>query len=81
MRTAFVEEWQGRPEAARRQAERLRVELMSAIKERRPHELLPFTGQTAGLVHDILPAAEIVHLMVIEAEQALERASTLRGSV
>ena len=81
MRTAFVEEWQGRPEEARRQAERLRAELMSAIRERRPHELLPFTGQTAGLVHDILPAAEIVRQMAAQAEQALQRASAPRGSV
>jgi enoyl-[acyl-carrier protein] reductase II len=80
MRTAFVEEWQGRPEEASRQSERLRAELMSAIKERRPHELLPFTGQTAGMVHDILPAAEIVRMMVAVAEQALERASALHGS-
>jgi enoyl-[acyl-carrier protein] reductase II len=80
MRTGFVEEWQGRPEAARRESERLRAELMSAIKERRSHELLPFTGQTAGIIRDILPAAEIVRKMVAEAEQALERAATLRGS-
>ena len=80
MRTAFVEKWQGRPEEASRQSERLRAELMSAIKERRPHELLPFTGQTAGMVHDVLPAAEIVRMMVAEAEQALERANALRGS-
>jgi nitronate monooxygenase/enoyl-[acyl-carrier protein] reductase II len=80
MRTVFVEEWQGRPEAARRESERLRAELMSAIKERRPHELLPFTGQTAGIIRDILPAAEIVRKMVAEAEHALERAATLRGS-
>jgi nitronate monooxygenase/enoyl-[acyl-carrier protein] reductase II len=80
MRTAFVEKWQGRPEEASRQSERLRAELMSAIKERRPHELLPFTGQTAGMVHDVLPAAEIVRMMVAEAEQALERANALHGS-
>ncbi len=79
MRTAFVEKWQGRPEEASRQSERLRAELMSAIKERRPHELLPFTGQTAGMVHDVLPAAEIVRMTVAEAEQALERANVLRG--
>jgi enoyl-[acyl-carrier protein] reductase II len=80
MRTAFVEKWQGRPEEASRQSERLRAELMSAIKGRRPHELLPFTGQTAGMVHDVLPAAQIVRMMVAEAEQALERANALRGS-
>ncbi|MDQ3910701.1 MAG: nitronate monooxygenase [Actinomycetota bacterium] len=80
MRTPFVKEWQRRPEEARREAERLRAELMSAIQQRRPHELVPFTGQTAGLIRDILPAAEIVRTMIAEAEQALERASTLRDS-
>ena len=79
-RTAFVEEWEGRPEEARREAARLRAELVSAIRQRRPHELLPFTGQTAGMVRDILPAAEIVRAMVTGAGQALERASILRGS-
>jgi nitronate monooxygenase/enoyl-[acyl-carrier protein] reductase II len=80
MRTPFVEEWQRRPEEARREAERLRAEIMSAVQQRRPDELVPFTGQTAGLVRDILPAAEIVRTMITEAEQALERASALRGS-
>jgi nitronate monooxygenase/enoyl-[acyl-carrier protein] reductase II len=80
LRTAFVEEWQGRPEEARREAQRLRSELMAVIKERRPHELLPFTGQTAGLVRDVLPAAQIVRAMVGEAEQALERVNALRSS-
>ncbi len=80
LRTSFVEEWQLRPEEARREAERLRAEIMSAIQQRRPHELVPFTGQTAGLIDAVLPAAEIVRTMVTEAEQALERASTLRGS-
>jgi enoyl-[acyl-carrier protein] reductase II len=80
MRTSFVEEWQPRPQEARREAERLRAEIMSAVQQRRPHELVPFTGQTAGLIDGVLPAAEIVRTMVTEAEQALERASTLRGS-
>jgi enoyl-[acyl-carrier protein] reductase II len=80
MRTPFVEQWQGRPAEARREAERLRTEIMSAVQRRRPDELVPFTGQTAGLVHDILPAAEIVRAMITEAEQALKRANTLRGS-
>lgn len=80
MRTAFVDEWQRRPEEARRQAARLRAEIMSAVQQRRPHELVPFTGQTAGLIHDVLPAAEIVRTMITEAEHALERASILRSS-
>ncbi len=80
MRTPFVEEWQGRPEEAKRESERLRAELMAAIRQRRPQELLPFSGQSAGMVRDVLPAAEIVRAMVTEAEQALERTSALHAS-
>jgi nitronate monooxygenase/enoyl-[acyl-carrier protein] reductase II len=74
LRTPFVEEWSGRTQEARREAERLREEVLSAIRGRTTHELLPFTGQTAGMVHDILPAREIVEKMVSEAERALRRA-------
>jgi nitronate monooxygenase/enoyl-[acyl-carrier protein] reductase II len=35
------------------------------------HEYLPFTGQSAGLIDDVLPAAEIVARVVAEAEAAL----------
>jgi enoyl-[acyl-carrier protein] reductase II len=74
MRTPFVQEWSGRTEEARREAEWLRDEVRSAIRGRTTHELLPFTGQTAGMIRDVLPAAEIVERMAAEAEQALKRA-------
>jgi enoyl-[acyl-carrier protein] reductase II len=78
LRTPFVEEWSARIQDARREAEELRDEVLSAIRERTTHELLPFSGQTAGLVHDILPATEIVEKMVAEAELALTRADGCR---
>lgn len=78
MRTSFVEKWQRHPEEAGRAAERLRDELISVIRQRRPNELLPFTGQTAGMISNVLPAKEIVRRMVAEAEQALERANEPR---
>jgi NAD(P)H-dependent flavin oxidoreductase YrpB (nitropropane dioxygenase family) len=74
-----VAEWEGRAEEAGMQAERLRGEIMAAVEQRRPHELTPFTGQTAGLIRDVLPAAEIVRAMVADAEDALERASAYRS--
>jgi len=40
----------------------------------RGHEYIPFTGQSAGLIDDVLPAAEIVGRIVAEAEEALSRA-------
>jgi enoyl-[acyl-carrier protein] reductase II len=79
IRTDFVAEWEGRAEEAGMQAERLRGEIMAAVEQRRPHELTPFTGQTAGLIRDVLPAAEIVRAMVADAEDALERASAYRS--
>jgi nitronate monooxygenase/enoyl-[acyl-carrier protein] reductase II len=77
--TPFVEEWLGRTQEARREAEQLRDEVLSAIRGRTTHEVLPFSGQTAGLIHDILPAREIVERMVAEAELALTRADGLRS--
>jgi enoyl-[acyl-carrier protein] reductase II len=74
LRTPFVREWSGRTQQTRQEAERLRDEVRSAIRGRTTHELLPFTGQTAGLVRDVLPAKEIVERIVAEAEQRLKRA-------
>jgi nitronate monooxygenase/enoyl-[acyl-carrier protein] reductase II len=40
-------------------------------------EAVPFTGQSAGLLQEILPAAEIVHRLVAEAEAALRPVAAL----
>ena len=53
---------------------------MASVERGRPDELTPFTGQSAGLIHDVLPAAEIVRRMVAGAEEALDRAGALRFS-
>ena len=76
LRTPFVDEWNRREENVQREAQRLGSELVGAIKQGRGHQLVPFTGQTAGLIHDILPAGEIVRRIVAEAEEALRRANT-----
>ncbi len=64
IRTDFVAAWENRPAEAASEADRLRDQIMDSVRERRPHELTPFTGQTAGLVHEVLPAAEIVRSMI-----------------
>jgi enoyl-[acyl-carrier protein] reductase II len=79
IRSDFVAEWEHRPEEARRQADRLRSDIMGSIERGTPHELTPFAGQSAGLVRDVLPAAEIVSSMVSETEAALARAADLRS--
>jgi len=77
LRTPFVEEWNRRQEEAEREAERLSEELLMAVRQGRGHELVPFTGQTAGMIRDILPAGEIVHELVREAEDSLRMAASL----
>jgi len=76
--TRFVAEWASRPQEAAKQADRLRGEIMASIREGRPHELTPFTGQTTGLIDDVLPAADIVRSMVAEAEAAIESTAAQR---
>ena len=49
---------------------------MQAIQEGRGHELVPFGGQTAGLIGDVLPAAEIVRQITEGAQAALQAASS-----
>jgi enoyl-[acyl-carrier protein] reductase II len=71
LRTPFVDEWNAQPEEAARQADRLGGELIDALRAGRGHELVPFTGQTAGLIGDVLPVDEIVRRMVDDAERAL----------
>jgi enoyl-[acyl-carrier protein] reductase II len=73
LRTPFVDEWNRRRHEAPEAADQLREELLAAVQSGRAHELVPFTGQTAGLVHEVLPAAEIVRRLVQEAEQTLRR--------
>ena len=53
--------------------ERLTAELVEAVKAGRGHELVPFTGQTAGMISSVRPAGEIVVEMVADAEQLLAR--------
>lgn len=79
IRSEFVAKWEHQPDEAGRQADRLREEMMAAMQEGSAYKLTPFTGQTAGLVDEVLPAAEIVRSMVSEAEEALAGAAAPRS--
>jgi nitronate monooxygenase/enoyl-[acyl-carrier protein] reductase II len=76
IRTDFVAGWTGRAAEAAAQADTLRGEIMASVRTGRPDELTPFTGQTAGLVHDVLPAGEIVRELASGAQEALRRAGS-----
>jgi|SRR4051794_1900119 enoyl-[acyl-carrier protein] reductase II len=77
--TEFVTRWAADREDARRRADALRTEVMGGIRTGRAHEVTPFTGQTAGLIADLRPAADIVRDMVSGAEEALARAVARRA--
>ncbi|MCZ6876164.1 MAG: nitronate monooxygenase family protein [bacterium] len=77
IRTSFIDEWQQRRDEAKRDAERLRGEVLAAMQQGRLHELLPVAGQSAGLIRDIVPAGDIVRSIVAEAQETLKRATTL----
>jgi nitronate monooxygenase/enoyl-[acyl-carrier protein] reductase II len=71
--TPFIDHWRARPGEVARETPRLLEEIMAALRANRLHELVPFAGQSAGGIDDILPAAEIVRRLVVETETALER--------
>lgn len=73
LRTEWVDRYNADPQAALADRERLSAELVDAVRSGRGHELVPFTGQTAGMIDSVLPAGEIVRRMVTEAEEVLAR--------
>jgi enoyl-[acyl-carrier protein] reductase II len=77
LRTPFIERWLGRDEEVAGQREGLVEEFTAAMHEGRAHELLPVTGEVAGMVKEILPAAEIVRRMVAEAEAVIGKMAVL----
>jgi enoyl-[acyl-carrier protein] reductase II len=54
--------------------------LVAAVRANAGHDLLPFTGQSAALIHDIAPAAEIVSRLVRETKAALDGAGSAFAS-
>lgn len=75
LRTPFVDEWNRRLTEVPAESARLQEEIVGAVRAGRGHEYVPFTGESAGLIHEILPAGEIVRRLVAEAEEALRRAT------
>lgn len=76
LRTPFIDEWLARPAELAAHVDALREELGAAAAEGRAHEYLPLTGQSAGAITGIRPAAEVVQSIVAEAEEVLSRVST-----
>jgi enoyl-[acyl-carrier protein] reductase II len=74
LRSPFIEQFLGEKDAAREEGEQLREQIGTAMAEGRMYEVVPFAGQSAGAIEEILPAAEIVRRLVADAKQALSGA-------
>jgi enoyl-[acyl-carrier protein] reductase II len=71
LRTRFLEEWGDRPDELATRAAEFAPQMMESVLRGDGHEYLPFTGQSAGLVHDVLPAAEIIRRTIAQAEELI----------
>jgi nitronate monooxygenase/enoyl-[acyl-carrier protein] reductase II len=78
LRTPFLTAWLQRRNDAAQDVEDLRAEVQAAVTGRLP-ELMPLAGQTAGMIREIVPAAEIVRRIVAEAEGVLQQTTKLLG--
>ena len=80
LRTPFVEQYQHSPSRVGERADELRNEILAAVMEGRMHEYVPLAGQTVGMIHEILPAGEIVRTIATQAQSKLEEALQLLTS-
>jgi enoyl-[acyl-carrier protein] reductase II len=78
LRTPFIDRYNAEPPADGAAVGR---ELVGAVREGRAHELVPFCGQTAGLIDRLLPAREIIRSMVSEASARLDAVSRATAGV
>jgi enoyl-[acyl-carrier protein] reductase II len=74
LRTPFIEQLLGRKDTAQEKREQLIAQIGAAMAEGRMYEVVPFAGQSAGAIEEILSAGEIVRRLVADAEHALSGA-------
>ncbi len=73
----LVEEWIGREGELRRRRPEVARQLASARESGDADHAILYTGQTAGLIGDLRPAADVVATMVSEAEATIARLTAL----
>ena len=52
------------------------AQLLAAFRSGGGHDLLPFAGQSVALVHDVVPTAQLVPRLLVEAKAAIEKAGS-----
>jgi enoyl-[acyl-carrier protein] reductase II len=75
LRTPLIEQLESEPEAVDPSV--AGPAAVAAIRAGGGEELLPFTGQSAELIHEVLPAQELVRRLLAQAQAALELGARL----
>jgi len=52
------------------------AQLLAAFRAGGGYDLLPFAGQSVALIHDVVPTAQLVQRLLVEAEAAIEKATS-----
>jgi enoyl-[acyl-carrier protein] reductase II len=73
LRTPLIDQLEADPDSV--DAASVGRSFVSDVRAGGGHDRLPFAGQSAGLVRDIAPAAEIIERLMQETEAALSRSS------
>jgi nitronate monooxygenase/enoyl-[acyl-carrier protein] reductase II len=73
LRTALIDQLESDPASV--DPAEVGPQLLAAVRAGGGHELLPFAGQSAQLINDIAPAAELVTRLVTDTAKALEHAN------
>lgn len=71
LRTPFVDEWNARSHEAAAAADLLRAQIGMASAGGVAHRLIPLTGQSAGMIREVLPVAEIMAQLIADADRTL----------
>ena len=74
LRTPLIEQLESEPETV---DPSVAGPAVAAIRAGGGEDLLPFAGQSVGLIHEVLPAQELVRRLLAEAETALELGAQL----
>ncbi len=77
LRTPLIDQLESDPESVDPQS--VGPSFVADVRAGGGHDRLPFTGQSAGLVHDIAPAAEIMARLVTETNAAIESAEAAKS--
>jgi enoyl-[acyl-carrier protein] reductase II len=72
LRTTLIDQLESHPDSV--DPSEIGPQLLAAVRAGHGEDLLPFAGQSAQLVHDIAPAAQLVNRLIGQTNEALNNA-------